>query len=128
MPVIKNMTVREACRRRRPLDGADSQALEHALTITERERDCAREDHRHWQVKAETAEAERVLVAHVVDNMTADRDRFRDKCHQLCNDLMLYETKCERFREALLGLRQTARMRATTQEVFCRHGINPEAF
>lgn len=36
-------TVREACRRRMPLDGVDAQALEHALTITERERDEARE-------------------------------------------------------------------------------------
>ncbi len=33
------LTVREACRRRMFLDGADAQALEHALTITERERD-----------------------------------------------------------------------------------------
>ena len=33
------LTVREACKRRHPLDGTDAQALEHALTITERERD-----------------------------------------------------------------------------------------
>jgi len=33
------LTVREACRRRMPLGGADAQALEHALAITERERD-----------------------------------------------------------------------------------------
>lgn len=36
------LTVREACKRRIPLDGSDAQALEHALTITERERDEAR--------------------------------------------------------------------------------------
>lgn len=36
--------VREGCRRRMPLDGADAQALEHALTITERERDTALSD------------------------------------------------------------------------------------
>lgn len=36
-----DITVREACRRRMKLDGADAQALEHALTITERERDAA---------------------------------------------------------------------------------------
>jgi len=35
------LTVREACRRRMPLDGTDAQALEHALTITEQERDKA---------------------------------------------------------------------------------------
>lgn len=34
-----DITVREACRRRMKLDGADAQALELALTITERERD-----------------------------------------------------------------------------------------
>ncbi len=32
------MTVREACRRRMPLDGADSQALEYALQQLEREK------------------------------------------------------------------------------------------
>ena len=35
-------TVRAACKRRMPLDGADAQALEYALTMTERERDAAR--------------------------------------------------------------------------------------
>jgi len=34
-----DLTVREACRQRIPIDGTDAQALEHALTITERERD-----------------------------------------------------------------------------------------
>lgn len=37
--VRKVVTVREAARQRRPLDGSDAKALEHALTITERERD-----------------------------------------------------------------------------------------
>lgn len=37
-------TVREACRRNHALDGADAQALEHALTITEAERDEARRE------------------------------------------------------------------------------------
>lgn len=44
-PVVKadpTLTVREACRRRMPLNGTDAQALEHAITITERERDEAR--------------------------------------------------------------------------------------
>ena len=36
------LTVREACRRRMPLDGVDAQALEGALALTERERDEAR--------------------------------------------------------------------------------------
>lgn len=36
------ISAREAARRRRPLDGADAQALEGALAATERERDSAR--------------------------------------------------------------------------------------
>ena len=39
---LPDITVRKACRRRMKLGGADAQALEHALTITERERDDAR--------------------------------------------------------------------------------------
>jgi len=39
---IDKLTVREAARRRIPLDGANAQALEGALSMTERERDEAR--------------------------------------------------------------------------------------
>jgi len=39
--MTERITVRKTCRQRMPLDGADAQALEHALTITERERDAA---------------------------------------------------------------------------------------
>ena len=62
---MKRITVREACRRRMPLDGADAQALEHALTITERERDAALADLttlRRWQQEAAAA-----LIAHCAD-------------------------------------------------------------
>jgi len=38
--------VREACRRGQPLGGADAQALEGALALTERERDQARAEAR----------------------------------------------------------------------------------
>jgi len=38
----KALPVREACKKRMPLGGADAECLEHALTITERERDEAR--------------------------------------------------------------------------------------
>jgi hypothetical protein len=38
------LTVREACRRGMPLDGTDARHLEHALVITERERDEALEE------------------------------------------------------------------------------------
>lgn len=43
-PTNEICSAREAARRRMRLDGADAQALEHALTITERERDEARAD------------------------------------------------------------------------------------
>lgn len=43
------LTVREACRRRMLLDGADAQGLEHALTITERERDDAAATRESWR-------------------------------------------------------------------------------
>ena len=38
-PTIESLSVREAARRRFPLDGANAQALEGALAMTERERD-----------------------------------------------------------------------------------------
>jgi hypothetical protein len=41
MSTDTKITVREACRRAMPLDGADAQALEGALSLTERERDKA---------------------------------------------------------------------------------------
>jgi len=37
------LTVRAACRKRAPLDGVDAEALEHALTQTEAERDAQEE-------------------------------------------------------------------------------------
>lgn len=57
-PVVKadpTLTVREACRRRMPLDGTDAQALEHAITITERERDEARAELRRTYVELSEA-------------------------------------------------------------------------
>jgi len=49
--ISEDDTVREACRKRTPLDGADAQALEHALTITEHERDRALAWSRQLQIK-----------------------------------------------------------------------------
>jgi hypothetical protein len=45
----KVMSVRAACQARQPLDGTDALHLEHALQITERERD-------EWKKRAESAE------------------------------------------------------------------------
>lgn len=49
MKAKPTITVREAYRSRMTLDGADAQALEHALTITERERDDARTVGEFWR-------------------------------------------------------------------------------
>jgi len=61
------ITVREACRRRMPLDGADAQCLEHALTITERERDEA--------LAAMSADVSDVVLAMSVAKAEVDRLR-----------------------------------------------------
>lgn len=53
------ITVREACRRRMALDEADAQALEHALTITERERDAAESE--VARLREQVAKGERKL-------------------------------------------------------------------
>lgn len=49
------MTVREAARQRKPIDGVDAQALEGALVMTERERDDALAN-----LKLRTTEVERL--------------------------------------------------------------------
>lgn len=46
------LSVRIACRLRYPLSGTDAQALEHAITITERERDEAMEKYRFMVERA----------------------------------------------------------------------------
>lgn len=43
----EGITVREACRRRMALGGADAECLEHALVMTEQERDAALSDAAH---------------------------------------------------------------------------------
>jgi hypothetical protein len=55
----KAKTVRQAARERQPLDGADAQALEGALAITERERDAAEEVATRQRDRAKQAERER---------------------------------------------------------------------
>lgn len=49
------MTVRAAARKRVPLDGADAQGLEGALTLTERERDAAMREASLWRLVADVA-------------------------------------------------------------------------
>lgn len=62
LPVDLPAPVRDVAKRRMPLDGADAQALEHALTITERERDKARQDYGECAVRARVAENARNMA------------------------------------------------------------------
>jgi len=71
---VSKMGVREAARRRVPLEGADVQALENAITVTERERDklqseleTLRREKAKWQEHA--FEAERVCGELRADKM-----------------------------------------------------------
>ena len=62
-PMIATRTIREHCRRGLGLDGADAQAMEHALTITEQERD---------EASAEIASLRRTLVLEMDARRAAD--------------------------------------------------------
>jgi hypothetical protein len=66
------MTVRDAAKKRYALDGADAQAMEGAISLTERERDEAR---------AKLAEAERFAASEQLERALAERDRdqYREK-------------------------------------------------
>jgi chromosome segregation ATPase len=59
------LSVREHCRQRKPIGGPDAQALEHAITITERERD---------DLRAQLAEANR-HVAEMQDSIRNSAER-----------------------------------------------------
>jgi len=58
------LTVRKHARNRGTLDGADAQALEHALTLTELERDTARDQYAFMMQSAadEKLEADREIA------------------------------------------------------------------
>lgn len=65
---MDDLTVREACRQGLPLDGADAKALEHALTLTEKERDAARAAYQRQKAEALDAfaalrEAQKTVLA-----------------------------------------------------------------
>jgi chromosome segregation ATPase len=74
--------IREACRRRMPLDGSDAQCLEHAITITERERDdqankLADAERENGKLKEDNAEVHR-HVAVMCDAAAKLRQRAED--------------------------------------------------
>lgn len=106
-----NLTIRKACRMREPLGGADAQCLEHALTMTEEERDSARRER-----DGETAEVVRltkertaalddakrmrgligrVLAAHAY---TTEAGGMRFSVHECLDDDL--RTECEAASEA----------------------------
>ena len=67
-------TVREHARNRGELDGADAQALEHALTLTEIERDTARDQYVFMMQSAadEKLEADREIAERLADRVTTE--------------------------------------------------------
>lgn len=67
------LTAREAARMRQPLDGADAQALEGALSLTERERDKA--EARVRELEAERDEARLTLSEIHRTGIAADKER-----------------------------------------------------
>jgi chromosome segregation ATPase len=69
-PAAPAITVREAARRRLPLSGADAQALEGALALTERELDDARA-----QLAKVRIDLDAMIAVH--DEVEADRDALR---------------------------------------------------
>ena len=83
---IDKLTVREAARRRIPLDGANAQALEGALSMTERERDEARAEverlrallppSAHTGVRNGPGEGSWAVFA---EKVVAERDELRHK-------------------------------------------------
>lgn len=74
-PTNEIRSAREAARRRMRLDGADAQALEHALTITERERDEVRADLARVTAERDKAIAIYRVSDHQRDEACRDRDR-----------------------------------------------------
>lgn len=70
-------SARQHARERGALDGADAQALEHALTVTERERDEARANYQFMVERAadEKLDGYRELASRLAD-MEAERDAW----------------------------------------------------
>lgn len=97
----ERISAREAARRRMPLDGADAQALENALTITERERDEAQAD--NTTLRARVAKLERNLALADADRVNlldanAYLQRMAD-AHRPCEGMVKMEGEVARMRE-----------------------------
>jgi hypothetical protein len=75
------MKIREACRNRMPLDGTDAHALEHALTMTERERDelwKAALDARNVLAMADRSRAWQQERERCIDRLAAAMDKCKE--------------------------------------------------
>ena len=89
-------TVREHARNRGTLDGADAQALEHALTVTEIERDTARDQYVFMVQSAadQKLEGYRELAARLAnaenerDEARRERDKARDEARSAVDEAL----------------------------------------
>jgi hypothetical protein len=93
------ITVRDACRHRHPLDGTDAQALENALTITERERDAAQMQNENLLVdleglRAEAAERNDALLMGRIAELSGKVERDEKTIARLRAEITRLEACC----------------------------------
>lgn len=97
---LTELTVRSAARKRMPIDGADAQALEHAITITENERDIllARVTELEASVDRESQMVDR-LNDNLID-LNLYIDQLRKAGNDMADDLPGTNESVERWHEA----------------------------
>lgn len=74
-------TVRSAARMRQPLDGADAQALEGALSVTEKERNKAQAEVERLQAENEKLRNERDALRKIILDAAYDAEWCDKKIH-----------------------------------------------
>ena len=102
--MTEQKSVRQRARERGALDGADAQALEHALTVTERERDEAQANYRLMVERAadEKLDGYRELASRLAA-MEAERDEARRERDKARDELEAVADEWRRQHENLLA-------------------------
>ena len=102
--MTEQKSVRQRARERGALDGADAQALEHALTVTERERDEAQANYRFMVERAadEKLDGYRELASRLAA-MEAERDEARRERDKARDELEAVADEWRRQHENLLA-------------------------